>query len=184
MYLNYYQSTTGFEPRLALFVLPDDPDGTEDVEELHLYHDLEGLHWVFTSADWVTIESEGQIRIGAYGIAALNEPLPSGQFRVELIDKGGEHSERRFGFEVPRDSKYPFPTLSVSDGNYRIESRYPEHYFLCYNATGEYQRTVRIEHLEGSVTDLRLASAIRGVALWAFDPELHTSALTDMAAIR
>jgi hypothetical protein len=40
-----------------------------------------------------------------------------------------------------------------------------------------------VENINGLVSDLRLVSLIRAVALWAEDPEYYTSALTDVVAL-
>ncbi|MDR3138920.1 MAG: hypothetical protein LBT95_04525 [Treponema sp.] len=185
MELVYYQGAERPEERFSFFVIPEDDDGINNLEELYLYQDREGLRWLLTSDDWVTFESEGQTWIGSRGIAmADNETLPRGQYRAVLVNKGGERTEKTFTFDAPPEPRFSFPYLYITDGIYRIESDYPVHRFLCYDGQGNLVTTLLIEQPGGALEDLRLASSIRAVALWAEDPEYYTSALTDVVPLR
>jgi hypothetical protein len=184
MRLVYYQGSEGPEERFTFFVLPEDDDGIEDVADLYLYHDAEGLAWHISSEDWISYEEEGQTWIGSYNIAMVdNGILPRGQFRAVLADKGGEQSERIFSFDAPEESRHPFPFLYIGEGRYRIDSSYPEHYFICYDSQGAFLGAVAISVPEGDVRDLDLPSNTRGVALWDDDSEYYISALTDIVSL-
>jgi hypothetical protein len=183
--LVYFQGPEGPEERFTFFVLPDDEDGSEDLAELYLYHDREGLCWQLNSGDWVSFRSETQEWIGSRAIAMMDgEPLPRGQFRAVLVDKGGEQTERIFAFDAPAESRYPFPYLYVEGDSYRIESEYPAHYFICYNNQGEYLETVQIEAPAGYLRDAGLPPGTAGIALWDEDSEYFTSALSNVVALR
>ena len=185
MELVYYQSREKPEERYSFFILPEDDDGIENLSELYLYHDFEGLRWLISSEDWVQYEEEGKTWIGSRNIAMTdNGILPRGQYRAVLVNKGGEKTERRFTFDGPEDSPYPFPFFSVSDGIYRVDSRYPVNHLICYDQQGNTVQTVTITDIQGNIRDLRLANSIRTAALWAEDPEYHISALTDAAPVR
>ncbi|GHU03641.1 hypothetical protein FACS1894147_07850 [Spirochaetia bacterium] len=185
MELVYYQGETGPEERFSFFVIPEDDDGVENLDEMLLYHDREGLRWSFGPGDWISYEAEGSTWIGSRSIAMQdNGVLPRGQYRAVLVNKGGERAERNFTFDAPPEPRFPFPALSVSDGVYRIDSSYPENRFICYDAEGNFLMVKPLDRLEGPVADLGLASGVRGVALWAVDASLATSALTDVAPLR
>jgi hypothetical protein len=178
--LVYYQNDTGYEERLTFFVLPDDPDGIDDVDELYLYHDLEGLSWRMTAADWIQRQQDNRLWIGAYGLAPPpGEKLPSGLYRAVIIDKGGEKSERTFGLEVPAIPHYPFPELTVAEGAYTIKCDYPEMYFIGFADDGAYLSTMPVTVFSGRVADLNFANNVVSFALWADDPERSTAALTN-----
>ncbi|MDR1257404.1 MAG: hypothetical protein LBJ86_06625 [Spirochaetaceae bacterium] len=185
MSLNYIEGDTGVTPSLSFFVLADDDDGYEDIDELRLYSDYEGLSWVFKADEWIRHDEAGNTWIGARNIAmAGGETFPSGQYRAVLVDKAGERSERTFGFDVPEIPRFAFPKLAINEDSYTITSEYPENYFLCYGQDGAYRRYVRLESKNAALSSLRLSSDILSVALWAHDPERSTSALTKTAAIR
>jgi hypothetical protein len=183
--LVYFQGTQGPEERFSFFIIPEDEDGNEDLADLYLYHDREGLCWHLTSDDWVTLRTEGQTWIGSRNIAMEhNAPLPRGQFRAVLVDKGGEQSERLFSFDAPGEARHPFPFLYIEEDYYRIESEYPEHFFICYDASGSFLRNVPVINLEGPLSALDLPVETRAVALWAEESEYFTSALTDVVPTR
>jgi hypothetical protein len=183
--LVYYQGQDAPEERFSFFVLAEDDDGIENLENLYLYHDHEGLRWQFSFDDWISFDDNGKTWIGSRAIAMPNnENLPRGQYRVVLINKGGERTERTLAFDVPVEPRHPFPLFNVSEGNYTIGSSYPSHSFICYDGEGNVTRTVRVENLSGTIASLGLSSNVRALVLWAEDAEYQTSALTDLIAIR
>jgi hypothetical protein len=183
MRLVYFEGNEKPVERFSFFVLPEDNDGIEDIGELYLYHDREGLMWQFGAEDWVSYELEGHSWIGSHNIAMVDdEPLPRGLFRAILVDKGGEKSERTFAFDAPGESRHGFPSFTLAGGRYQVESEYPDNYFICYDLEGNYITTKALPVREGDFVNLDLPSNVAGVALWAEDPEYHVSALTDVAA--
>jgi hypothetical protein len=185
MELVYYQRDEKPEERFSFFVIPEDDDGIENLGELYLYHDREGLRWLLSPEDWVRVDENGKTWIGSRSIAVPeDESLPRGQYRAVLINKSGERTERLFTFDAPRDPRYPFPFVSVSEGRYRIDSQYPVNRFICYDQQGNILQTVSPPDIEGSIQDLKLSNSVRSLALWAEDTEYHTSSLTEAAAVR
>ncbi|MFP3089251.1 hypothetical protein LQZ21_02870 [Treponema sp. TIM-1] len=183
--LVYYQSSGRPQERFSFFVLPADDDGIEDINELYLYFDREGLFWTLSAEDWISYESEGQTWIGSRSITMVDgENLPRGQYRAVIMDKGGEKSERIFSFDAPEEPRFAFPVLTVVDGQYRIESLYPVNRFICYDEAGELLTIIDAPAKEGAVSVLNLPSNARTVALWAEDAEYLTSALTELVPIQ
>jgi hypothetical protein len=183
--LVYYEGTEKPEERFSFFILAEDDDGAENLSELYLYHDREELRWFLNSGDWVKHEEDGKTWIGSRNIAIQSGmTLPRGQYRAVLINKGGEKTERKFTFDGPEDPRYPFPFLSISEGIYRVDSRYPVNRLICYDQQGRQVQTVTLTQIEGSTGDLRLSNTARTAALWAEDPEYHVSALTQATALR
>ncbi|WP_232616762.1 hypothetical protein [Treponema primitia] len=183
--LVYFQGSLGPEERFSFFVIPEDDDGIADLSDLYLYQDREGLCWHLTSNDWVVISNEGQTWVGSRNIAMIDDGvLPRGQFRAVLVDKGGEQTERLFSFDAPQEARHPFPFLHISNGRYSIESEYPEHYFICYDGTGAFLKTIPVEYSEGDLSSLDMPKETLAIALWDEESEYFTSALTDVVSIR
>ncbi|MDR2494585.1 MAG: hypothetical protein LBD24_05100 [Spirochaetaceae bacterium] len=179
--LVYYQEQSRQEERFSFFVLAEDDDGIENLETLSLYHDREGLRWVMTPEDWVVVEDEGKTWIGSRAIAMPgNETLPRGQYRAALVNKGGDSTERTVTFDAPETPRYPFPSFTVANRRYALDSQYPAHFFLCYNQAGNLIQTVWLAAPEGDLRDLNLSSDVKTLALWAEDEEYQTAALTDI----
>ena len=156
----------------------------ENLAELYLYHDREGLRWLIRSEDWVKHEEDGKTWIGSRHIAmAGNAPLPRGQYRAVLVNLGGERTESHFSFDGPVEPPHPFPSLSIHNGRYRIVSRYPLNHLICYDSQGTLISSFEPLENEGLVQDLGLSDNAVSAALWAEDPEYHISVLTEAAAI-
>ncbi|MDR2134082.1 MAG: hypothetical protein LBP27_03155 [Treponema sp.] len=183
--LVYYQGPEKPEERFSFFIIPDDEDGIENLDELYLYHDREQLRWLVKSEDWVSFEQDGKTWIGSRSIAPEEgETLPRGQYRVLLVNKGGERSERPLVFDAPDEPRFPFPSLEIAGGYYLVNSAYPENRLVCYDAQGNYVSTQPLSVLSGRVRDLSLPDSARTAALWAEDPLYFTSAFTDVISLR
>ncbi|MDR0402603.1 MAG: hypothetical protein LBH35_03335 [Treponema sp.] len=180
--LVYYENGGNPVERLSFFVLPSDGDGIEDLEELWLYHDWEGLSWRLGSDDWVRQPVNEQIWIGSRAIAMEDgSGLPRGQYRAVLRDKGGEKTERLLAFDTFETR--PFPSFSVTGGTYRIESAYPRQNLIVYDDEGSFLISVDPPAREGEISALGLPAQARSLALWAYDPEQSVSAFTDVVPL-
>ena len=183
--LVYYQDQDKPLERFSFFIIPEDEDGIENLEDLYLYHDREQLRWHLKSDDWVSYVYEGQTWIGSRNIAAgEDETLPRGQYRAVLVNKGGEKSERNFSFDAPEVPRFPFPALEISGGRYTVDSAYPSNRLLCYDGQGNYIIFVNLPALNGYVEELGIPSQARTAALWAEDSQYFTSAFTYVTALR
>ena len=186
MHLRYYENPSSFiEERLSFFIMAEDDDGIENLSELYLYYDREGLRWLFTSGDWLSFTEDDTTWIGSHAIVMPgNESLPRGQYRAVLINRAGKKSERNFTLDIPASPRFLFPSLSISQGRYTIESEYPEHFLLCYDESGKALSPVKVTSFEDSIASLKLPAGTRSVALWAEDAEYQTSAITSTMTIR
>jgi hypothetical protein len=183
--LVYYQSKDKPQERFSFFIIPEDDDGIENLDELFLYHDREQLRWHLKNDDWISFTQNEKTWIGSRSIAiGEGENLPRGQFRAVLVNKGGEKTERNFSFDAPEDPRFPFPSFQVSEGNYTVTSSYPSNRLVCYDQQGGYISTVYLNSLSGTVNSLSLPSNTRSASLWAEDAQYFTSAFTDAVAVR
>jgi len=183
--LVYYQDEEKPLERFSFFIIPEDDDGIENLEELYLYHDRDQLRWHIKSDDWVSYTNEGKTWIGTRSLAIdENEPLPRGQFRAVLVSKGGEKSERNFTFDAPQDPRFPFPTLEISGGRYTVSSAYPSNRLVCYDEEGNHVFSVNLTGSYGLINDLGIPSQARSAALWAEDAQYFTSAITYVTPLR
>ena len=185
MELVYYPGRTRPLERYSFFILPEDEDGVENLSELYLYNDREGLRWVMTSSDWIEYEEDGKVWIGSRSIAMFDDnPLPRGQYRAVLYNRGGESTERRFTFDGPETPPYPFPLFSITEGMYHIDSLYPVNRFICYDQQGTPIQTISVRENDGYIRDLRFMPNVRTIALWAEESLYRTSVLTEAIVIR
>ena len=178
-----YQSETVPKERFSFFIIPDDEDGIENLDELYLYNDREQLRWLIKNDDWVSFTQDGTTWIGTRSIAIQDdESLPRGQYRAVLVNKGGESSQRNFSFDA--EVRYPFPSMEITEGQYVINSAWPKNRFVCYDNEGNYISTIEPRTLSGTVASLNIPSGVMAAALWAEDPEYYCSAYTYAASVR
>ena len=183
--LVYYENGGRPAERFTFFILPHDNDGFEDLEDLWLYHDWEGLSWHLSSKDWVKENAGNDTWIGSRAIAMEDgSPLPRGQFRAVLIDKGGNRTERLLTFDAPPQNNRQFPRFIINGTMYRIESDYTEQNLVVFDNEGNYLVTVIPQSPEGPISELGLPSSAESLALWARDPARSVSAFTDIVPLR
>jgi hypothetical protein len=173
------------QERFSFFIIAEDDDGMDNLAELRLIHDREGLEWIIGCDDWVHYEEDGKHWVGTRSISMpADESLPRGQYRAVLFNKGGEKSERLFVFDVPADPRFPYPFFSMEDARFRIDSRYPVNSFLVYDQQGNIIRTMTVPNSEGRTADLGLPGNARFLALWSQDEVYHTSAMSELLPMR
>ena len=178
--LVYYPGTAGPVERFSFFVMAEDDDGIENLDELRIYYERFSLEWIIRSNEWVYVHDNGRHWVGSRAIAMTdNTTLPRGQYKAVLINKAGEQSERTFNFDAPETPRFPFPNFTLEDGQYQIDSRYPENLFMMYSQEGDVIGTLLLENLQGNIADLQISSRARHVALWARDEISRTSVLTE-----
>ena len=106
--------------RLSVFVRAADADGLEDLDELYVIHDGGELFWRATADTWTRDERDGATWIGAAALAMPGEqPFPAGEYRVLLIDAGGERDTTRFVVPARRRST-PLPEVRQSGGRFAV----------------------------------------------------------------
>jgi len=176
-----YESETIPEEYFSFFILAEDDDGYENLEQLYLYHDIEQLRWHMRSSEWRHFAIDGKNWIGTRSIAVPDGDLPRGIFRVVLVNKGGEKTERNFTYDG--SVRFPFPALDITGGNYIINSLWPVNHLVLYDSSGNYINTITPNSLTGSVSQLRLPSGARSAALWAEDEDNFSSAFTNVVPI-
>jgi len=176
-----YQGETQPQEYFSFFILAEDDDGFDNLEDVFLYHDREQLRWHFNSDDWLHYTIDGKDWIGTRSITMQEGSLPRGAYRAVLVNKGGESARRNFSYDGYVN--YPFPEFSITGGAYTINSRWPSNRLVCYDNSGNYISTVAVESLTGNVSQLSLPSSARTAALWAEDENNFCSAFTNVVPV-
>jgi len=177
-----YQGDSGPQEHYSFFIIPEDEDGIENLDELYLYHDRDQLRWHIKSDEWISYTQDEKTWIGTRSITVREGELPRGVYRAVLVNKGGEKGERNFTYDG--SVRYPFPELEITDGLYTINSEWPGNRLVCYDREGNYVVTVELPSLTGSVSQLELPSSVRTAALWAEDAAYFCSAFTNVVSVR
>jgi hypothetical protein len=176
-----YQGRDGPQEHYSFFILPEDEDGIDNLDELYLYHDKEQLRWNIKSDEWQRFTHDGKDWIGTRSITVGEGELPKGSFRAVLVNKGGESVERNFSYDG--SVRYPFPEIDISDGRYYINSWWPVNRLVCYDNEGNYLVAVTIPSKTGSISDLNLPTAAITASLWTEDEVNFCSAFTNAVSL-
>ena len=129
--------------RLSLFVRPGDADGMDDLDELYVIFDTGELFWHLTAETWTSDVRDGATWIGTASLAMPGEQqFPAGEYRVLLIDAGGERDTSRF--VIPRQrSATPLPEVEQDGANFTV--RGAADYQLWVVAEGVLRDAIPIE---------------------------------------
>jgi len=176
-----YQADPEPVEHYSFFMIPEDDDGIENLDEMFIYHDREQLRWRLKSDEWIKHTHEGREWIGTRTITSRDGVLPRGVFRAVLVNKGGESSERNFVYDGV--VRFPFPEFEITDNIYTVISEWPVNRVIGYDRSGNYVTTVVLETFSGAVSQLRLPQSVRTVALWAEDELNFCSAFTTAIAV-
>jgi hypothetical protein len=169
--------------RFSFFILPEDDDGIENLDEIFLYNDREQLRWRIKNDEWITHTVNDVTWIGTRSIAIQEGmTLPRGVYRAVLVNKGGERGERNFTFDG--STRFSFPELEIIDDMYTIRSDWPVNRLVGYDRQGNFSTIIVPQAFSGSISHLNLPSAVRTIALWAEDEEHFSSAFTNVVPVR
>ena len=89
-----------FSEYLSLFLKADDKDGSKDMEDMYLSSIQTRLFWHSRTGEWDTRSVNGEKWIGRTDYSSP-EGVPRGEYRVRLIDRGGESAEESFYINLP-----------------------------------------------------------------------------------
>jgi len=176
-----YQGIDGPKEYYSFFIMPEDEDGIENLDEIYLFHDQEQLRWNIKNDEWQKYTQDGKDWIGTRSFTMREGNLPRGLFRAVLISKGGESSERTFTYDG--NVRFPFPELNITGGQYNVNSAWPANRLVCYDNAGNFISTVNLTSNLGAISGLGISSSAKTAALWAEDEENFCSAFTNVVPI-
>jgi len=165
LYVNDLEAGTVAE-ELALHVVPEDKDGLDDLEYLHVVADKAELYWSMSSDSWSQAKSQNDQWIGSARLAMpRNERFPRGEYRVLLYDLAGDSAEQRFYLDSePIDTEgVAFPRAEVVGGRITIAGGFGWYTILVYTASNTYVKSFAAQ-ADGVELDVvrRSDSALRG----------------------
>jgi hypothetical protein len=160
--------------KLSLFILPNDPDGYEDLDVIYIIHDSEELFWTLKSDEWQKVTRGRDTWIGSNSICmADNSDLPSGRYRILLKDLSGEKAETQMFIKKRRVQKIRFPDSEVRDGRIFMKSVYEPSEILVYERGEVFKRS--FAYREGGLLLGEIFSTVKDLSydfiyfLYAYD---------------
>ena len=126
------------QEELSFFVFAKDEDGPDEVEFLYLIQEEEELFWVLDAENWEKVSKGNDVWLGASSLRMpMGEQFPRENYRLVVIDKTGQRSEKEFYPAVKGGKEPVFPSGKVEDGFLLLDSPHGAHTLRVYNREGE-----------------------------------------------
>lgn len=110
------------QEELSVFALVQHGDGFEDIEELYIAHDAAELYWRLDRQTWQHYR-EGGNWVGSDRLSMPpGKRVPSGRYRVIVVDVGGDEAETAFFVSPDKGPELDPPHLFAVDGELIISS--------------------------------------------------------------
>jgi hypothetical protein len=125
---------------LSFFLHAEDEDGEDDMDQIYLIHDDLQLLWSIPLEKWSAFTDQGVKWIGFNRLLAPGDGVfPEGNYRVLLIDIGGERDESSFYLRnnIPEKDEIILPEMSYDNNNFSIMSEFPKFQLWFYDGEGQ-----------------------------------------------
>jgi len=168
----------GKDERLSVFVSVSDKDGVDDIDYLYIVHDGSELCWSLGRDEWQRDEEGSSVWLGSNDLDAPGATVPRGEYRVVIVDKAGERSERRFSLSAPETGAYDVPTVRLSGTGVVVSSPYPTNTAFFLDAGGNVVFTTPIAAGATPLDSLWANGQWRAgsdyIAVYGLDPKAET----------
>ncbi len=125
---------------LDFFVQLRDDDGETDIAEIYLMREDLSWSWRIDETNWVSNSRDGEFWLGANGLTLGNEePLPSGEYKLLVIDRSGQRDELTVSIRQPNADmeKLDFPRISRNKEFLKIDSEVSPLVLWFYDSQAE-----------------------------------------------
>lgn len=121
------QKTGKNSQTLTIFVMASDDDGIDDMDKMYVINDEHQLYWEISGSS-LRMEKygENEVWMGSHFITmpSPEEPLPSGTYRIMLLDSSGERAKTsvvvRNNIKGAPDK---WPTLTKTGGGVQVDGK-------------------------------------------------------------
>lgn len=103
---------------LSAFMNVNDSDGFDDIVNIYIIHDESEMFWTLDQNNWAIVRERDENWLGSNSISTANKtPLPRGDYRVLIVDAGGDRSEGSFYLDADSiDTKsIAFPVAEIEE---------------------------------------------------------------------
>lgn len=123
----------------SLLIQANDSDGLEDLVEIYLIQDEEEIFFRIDSENWIKKEKDGEFWLGSNGFTMPDRrSIPSGLYRVLLLDKSGERDEKEI-YLFPAETKgIKFPSVRISEETISISDSQEALLLLVYDSVNNF----------------------------------------------
>lgn len=139
--INDPESESESNQALSFFIHGEDDDGETDLEQIYLINDEFQLFWRIPSDQWISHTIQGVLWIGFNNLLAPGKGIfPDGEYRILLIDSGGERDEKSFYLRnsLPEFNEISLPGISYDRNKITIDSDQQQFQIWFYNDDGSF----------------------------------------------
>jgi hypothetical protein len=134
--------------RMSVFLVANDPDGFDDIASLYLIQDEAEVFWKLEPSGWTKTIQEKETWIGSNGILMPDgSPMPRGEYRALLQDKGGDTVESSFNLSAPTidAARIEFPKAAAVDGSLSFSGLKESSELWVYDTADRFVTAVPLE---------------------------------------
>jgi hypothetical protein len=172
---------------LSVFVSLKSDESLDNLSELWVVQDDSALAWKLTDADWIKAGEGGITWIGGSALAGPElRLLPRGQYRCIVIDTSGQRTEREFQVSGSFPDRAP-PSLSMTGGQMKIMSAWPETLALAFDGTGALIASPAAPGQSGSAAlalGADIAARTAELGAYGYDPALRMGSFSKRIKLR
>lgn len=175
--MNFSAGTAGdsFNECLSVFIAASDEEGTDDIEKMVVYSDVNQLYWEIPFAELEQKEKDGIKWYGTNGIVMPGyAAFPVGEYTVRIADYAGHIAERTLMLTASKNPDGPvsLPSISISGNQLTCLSVQEKPQLWIYSTADE---IMEIAELAGTSFDLDMISN-RGdaayIRIYVYDKKL------------
>lgn len=125
---------------LSFFLHAKDEDGEGELDQIYLIHDEMQLVWSIPHEQWSTFTDQGNQWMGFNHLLGPGDGVfPEGDYRILLIDIGGERAESSFYVRnnIPIKEDLLLPVISHDIEKFSIQSDFPLFEVWFYDGEGQ-----------------------------------------------
>jgi len=164
---------------LSVFTMVNDEDGISDIDKIYIINDEAELFWVLDSNSWEMKVISSGTWLGSNSIR-MNDysNLPSGTYRVLVIDKAGERDSRIFYISTEMLDSIEsnlFPKILI-DNTIQLESKFQDNTLWVYDDSMNIIQKYKINNgiINKSIINSDTSNKARWISIYAFDSESGT----------
>ncbi len=164
---------------LSLFTLIEDEDGITDIDSVYVIHDESELFWKLDPDTWIINVLSGKNWIGSNSLSMNdNSTLPSGKYRIMVIDKAGERDSHQINIPsnmLKLNKNISFPELTIGS-DIVIESGFSENTLRIYDESMKLLKNLKIESgkINRSIIINDTNNKAHWISIYSFNEETGT----------
>lgn len=158
---------------LSVHIVPEDKDGLEDLEYLHVVSDPGELYWTMDSSSWTRTRGQNDEWLGSARLSMPpGEPFPRGEYRLLLYDLAGDSDEETFrlDMDVLDTASIPFPRARIADDKITLDGGFAWYTLLLYSTADTYVRSYPSQAAGVGVETIRKSDPLLrgGFRFWVY----------------